>query len=221
MERQVLLDKLSEFLMVEQGGLQLYRVAASRARRPDLKARYEAFGRQTDRHRQWLVRAITSLGGDPNHVSPTARLAQAKADALLATALLTGPLSPEEVEANDLQNVLLAETVDHANWQVLKRLVRSTGDLDVRLALEDAVREVEAEEDTHLGWARERLGQLALEMIERGPAPSPARWMHTLSGPVPAIDRIHPSPVDSGLLGPARQPAWGETPIARDMRLAG
>jgi rubrerythrin len=216
MERQVLLDKLSEFLMVEQGGLQIYRVAASRAIRPDLKARYQAFGRQTDRHREWLVRAITSLGGDPSYVSPTARIAQAKADALLATALLAGTLSPEEMEANDLQNVLLAETVDHGNWQVLQRLLRGTGNLDVRIALEDAVREVGAEEDTHLGWARERLGQLALEMIERGPSPSPARWMHALSGPVPAIDRIHPSPVDSGLLGPARQAAWRETQVARD-----
>ena len=221
MERQVLFDKLSEFLMVEQGGLQLYRVAASRARRPDLKARYEAFGRQSDRHRQWLVRAITSLGGDPNYVSPAARIAQARADALLRTALLAGPLAPDEVEANDLENVLLAETVDHANWQVLKRLVRTTGDLDVRLALEDAVREVEAEEDTHVGWARERRGQLALEMIERGPAPSPGRRTHAISGPMPPIDRIHPSPVDSGLLGPARQAPLGDTPITRDMRLAG
>jgi hypothetical protein len=42
MQQSVILDKLSEFLMVEQGGLELYRVAASRSQTPALKARYKS-----------------------------------------------------------------------------------------------------------------------------------------------------------------------------------
>ena len=222
MRRQALLDKLSEFLMVEQGGLMLYRAAASRARSSELLARYEEFGRQTARHRDALTRVITRLGGDPNYVSPTAKLAQAKAEALLETARVTGPLSPEEIEANDLENVLIAETKDHADWHVLEMLARTTSDIDVRMALEDAVRSVEAEEDRHLGWAREKLAQMAMRMITLGPAPSPERWTQTFTGPVPPIDEQHPAPIGTRwLLDPAQQSPWTETPIARDMRLNG
>ena len=110
MEQTVLLDKLSEFLMVEQGGLELYRVAAARCSDQDLVQRYVAFGDETAHHRAVLVQLITRLGGDPNYVSPTARLAQVKAARLLQTVLTVDGLSPLEVELNDLENVLLAET---------------------------------------------------------------------------------------------------------------
>jgi hypothetical protein len=73
MERTALLDLLSEFLMVEQGGLELYRVAAVRCTDAGLSQRYAAFGEETARHRELLVRLIERLGGDPAYVSPTAR----------------------------------------------------------------------------------------------------------------------------------------------------
>jgi hypothetical protein len=119
---EVLLDKLSEFLMVEQCGWQLYRVVGERATDPELQARDQEFGHETDRHRTILTGLIRDLGGDPNYVSPTARLAQAKSEALLASALVSGPLSEAEREANDLGNVLLAETKDHADWELLGQL---------------------------------------------------------------------------------------------------
>ena len=123
MNNEVVLDKLSEFLMVEQCGWQLYRVVGERASDPELHERYEEFGRETDRHRTILTGLIRDLGGDPDYVSPTARLAQAKSEALLASALVAGPLGEAEREANDLENVLLAETKDHADWELLSKLV--------------------------------------------------------------------------------------------------
>lgn len=222
MRHQALLDKLSEFLMAEQGGLQLYRVAAARARDPELRGAYEAFGRQTARHRDALVRLIRRVGGDPDYVSPTARLAQAKAAALLETSRLAGPLSPEEVEANDLENILLAETKDHADWHVLQMLARATGDLDLRLALEEAVGAIEAEEDHHLGWARDRLARATMRLLTLGPTPSPQRWQRVLSGPVPPAGDVHPAPMSGAyLLGPAQAAAWGPTPVSRETGAAG
>jgi rubrerythrin len=123
MNNEVVLDKLSEFLMVEQCGWQLYRVVGERASDPELHERYEEFGRETDRHRTILTGLIRDLGGDPDYVSPTARLAQAKSEALLASALVAGPLGEAEREANDLENVLLAETKDHADWELLSKLI--------------------------------------------------------------------------------------------------
>ena len=49
MQYQVLLDRLSEFLMVEQCGFELYQVAASRCTDGGLRRRYEEFGPETAR----------------------------------------------------------------------------------------------------------------------------------------------------------------------------
>ena len=223
MQRQVLMDKLSEFLMVEQGGLQLYRVAAGRALDPELRARYEEFGRQTEQHRAVLLRLIMRLGGDPNYVSPTARLAQVKADSLLESALKVDGLSAEEIAVNDIENVLLAETKDNSDWKLMRLLAEQCDDAAMREAMMEAVGQVEAEEDTHYTWALEQLSGLCLSMVLTGPTPSPERWQRIITGPVPPITAIHPAPMpaDAGLLGPAQLPMWGDTPITRAVTAQG
>lgn len=122
MFKQVLLDQLSEFLMVEQGGFELYRVAEARAIDPELKAKYAEFGEETAHHREVLVRLIERLGGDPDYVSPTARGAQFKASKLLESSRVVDGLSDQELMLSDLENVLLAETKDHADWVLLRRI---------------------------------------------------------------------------------------------------
>jgi rubrerythrin len=218
MEKQVLLDKLSEFLMVEQGGLQLYRVAAERCTRPDLKERYQEFGKQTARHREVYVQLIQALGGDPNYVSPTARLAQVKATKLIESAMIVDGLAPEEIMASDLENVLLAETKCHLDWELVSQLAEQATDATMQQALQQAVQEVEQQEDEHVEWARQTLSEMGLQMVQKGPAPPPERWMQVLSGPMPPIKEQHPEPVTKGLMAPAKEPAWGPTPIARDMQ---
>jgi rubrerythrin len=126
MLRSVLMDMLSEFLMVEQGGFQLYRTALARCSNPELKTRYTDFLEETGRHRELLMGVIRRLGGDPSYVSPTARLAQFKASKLLEAALAVDGLSEAEIELSDLENVLLAETKDHADWSLLQRLLEQT-----------------------------------------------------------------------------------------------
>jgi rubrerythrin len=220
MDRQVLLDKLSEFLMVEQGGLQLYRVAAARSSDPLLTQRYEEFGRQTDQHRRVLVDLIEQLGGDPSYVSPTARLAQVKGAKLLEASMIVAGLSQQEIETNDLENLLLAETKDHADWSLLEQLAQQVDDPEVKQALARAVAEVESQEDEHLTWARETLSQLCLTMLLTGPALAPDRWMRFIAAPLPPITEVHPAPMqaEDGLEVRAQQPQWQETPVVRSVR---
>jgi rubrerythrin len=220
MQQQIVMDKLSEFLMVEQGGLELYRVAAARSKMPQLRAKYEEFGRQTAHHREVLVKLITQLGGDPNYVSPTARLVQYKAAKLLDASLQVDGLSDAEIEASDLENVLLAETKDHADWHLLEQLAQSAAG-PAREALQAAVAEVEEEEDEHLEWARETLTQLCLEQVNQAKAPSPERWQRLISAPEPPIEAFHPAPFREGLLDGAALPMWVETPISRSMASTG
>jgi rubrerythrin len=220
MDRQVLLDKLSEFLMVEQGGLQLYTVAAARTANRTLKKRYEEFGKETAQHRQVLVQLIERLGGDPSYISPTARVAQFKGAKLLESSACVAGLSQAEVEANDLENVLLAETKDHADWELLAQLVEQVDDPAVKQALQAAVDQVEAQEDAHLEWARETLRQLSLQQLLTGPAPSPERWQQLISAPEPPIEAVHPAPMQGkdDLLEPAGLPQWQDSPIVRAVR---
>ena len=218
MERGNLLDKLSEFLMVEQGGLELYRVAAARCADAALKQRYLAFGEETARHREILVRLIERLGGDPAYVSPTARRAQARAAALQQSALVAHGLSQPELEAADLENVLLAETKDHADWHLLQLLAGQAEDPAVRAALEEAVPRVEAEEDEHLRWARDELAERTLRRVQLGPAAPPERWQRLLSGPEPPLATIHPAPATAGLLPPSEVPPWADPPALRELR---
>jgi rubrerythrin len=217
MQQQIILDKLSEFLMVEQGGLQLYTTVAARSKTPKLRAKYQEFGRETAHHREVLVKLITSLGGDPDYVSPSARMVQFKASKLLESAMAIDGLSQAEIECGDLESVLLAETKDHADWHVLSLLAeQASGDL--RKALQAAVAEVESDEDKHLEWAREALSQMRLQMATQGKAPSPERWQNHVTGPEPGIDAFHPAPYTEGLLEGSELPVWIETPTTRSIQ---
>jgi|GEM_PF-3941399 len=217
MERQALLDKLSEFLMVEQAGAQLYRVAASRATRDHLRSKYEEFGKETEHHREVLTRLIEELDGDPNYVSPTARVAQARGESMLDLALRVDGLSEDEICAMDLESVLLAETKDQADWEFLAELAPQIEDAAMRTAVERAVDEVEAEEDEHLEWSRAQLASMTMEMVQ-GAAPSPERWQAAWTGPHYTPD-MHPAPMEEsdGLMKFAGMEAWGPPPVVRSV----
>jgi rubrerythrin len=214
--KQVLLDKLSEFLMVEQCGWQLYRVVGSRATDKELKERYQEFGQETDRHRTILTSLIRDLGGDPDYVSPTARVAQAKSEALLQSALVSGPLSPEEREASDLENVVLAETKDHADWELLGQLAEQLPSGKARKAIEAAVAEVGPQEDEHLGWAQAKLAALGLKAVMGESPPDPDRLDACVIRPGLAIKEVHAAPIDKrSLLDTAKLPPAQATPSSR------
>jgi len=213
---QVLLDKLSEFLMVEQCGWQLYRVVGARATDPELQARYQEFGQETDRHRSILTGLIRELGGDPDYVSPTARLAQAKSEALLQSALVSGPLSIEELEASDLENVLLAETKDHADWELLGQLAEQLPNGKTKTAIEAAVAEVEPQEDEHLEWAQTKLAALGLRALMDEAPPDPERLDRCVIQPELKIKQVHAAPMDKRSLAEgAKLPAAQPTPTSR------
>jgi rubrerythrin len=219
MMKQVLLDKLSEFLAVEQAGAQLYRVVASRTTQDELRQRYIEFGKETETHREILIKVITAMGGDPNYVSPTARVAMTRGEEMLCLALKADGLSPEELDCVDLESVVLAETKDHADWSLLARLIDMIPDEKTRAIAQEAVDQVEAQEDEHLEWAKEKLMTLSLQAIIEGPEPGPERWQNAWTGPHFTLD-MHPAPMEKGdgLLKPAELPAWTSPPVARDVK---
>lgn len=148
-------DMLSAFLMHERCGHALYRSVGKRTHNPVLKSRYEEFGNETAEHVRILEETIARIGGDPGYVSPAARAVRATDDATLQSTFLTsGTLDVMTAEMVMLDAVLLAETVDHANWEAVRAMAAEAPEGDVKQALQEACEQVEPEEDEHLEWAR-------------------------------------------------------------------
>lgn len=168
--RELLRDKLSECLTVERGGLKLYERALQIVTDPDVSMKFREFREQTRNHESVLIRVITELGMDPSYMSPTAKLAKRKAESLLST-MASGdgndylPSNAEQINA--IENIVLGETKDHANWEMLGKIARQSDDDKLRDVLKPAVAEVEPQEDEHLSWAKEQMARLEFASIAR------------------------------------------------------
>jgi rubrerythrin len=162
-------DLLSAALTHERCGVHLYRSVAARSANPILKGRYEDFERDTLHHVEVLEGVIAAMGGDPQYVSPMARAVEGMNTHLLeSTYTLNGSIDVMAQEMVLLDAVLLAETIDHANWSNLQRLVDELPEGPARSALAEAVAEIEDDEDQHLGWAKDTKSRLTI-MMAKGP----------------------------------------------------
>ncbi len=149
-------DLLSGMLTHEQCGRHLYRSVEGRTNNPMLQAKYKEFGAETEHHAEILEQLIAQTGGNPNYVSPTARAVEAMDGNLLeSTFLLAGSLDIIAAEVAMLDAVFVAESVDHANWSTLSKLVDELPAGALQDAFRRAVGEVEPQEDEHLTWATE------------------------------------------------------------------
>jgi rubrerythrin len=167
---EMLMDKLSEFLAVEKGGVQLYEAALRVVQNEEVRNKFREFLAQTRKHEEILTRVINQLGGNPSEMSASAKIAEKKAKALLETMDASNgkiALSPKEAEINAMENILLAETKDHADWELLGKVVRRTDDHKLSDILQPAVNEVEPEEDEHLTWTKEQMAKMAIESMGR------------------------------------------------------
>jgi rubrerythrin len=168
--KSALMDLLSEFLAVEQGGQQLYEKSLELVFDNEVKTRFREFLKQTMTHQKVLTEIINKLGGNPNSQSHTAKIATQKAEALLRTMGDPG-LSRDQNQLNAMENIVLAETKDHADWELLGKIVRQTTDHRLREVLAPAAKTVEQEEDEHLNWTRKKLGELQMAALSQNRKP--------------------------------------------------
>lgn len=149
-------DIMSAALAHERGGRHLYKSVAGRTLNPVLRSRYEEFGEETERHSEILEELIAELGGDPQYVSPAARATEAMGKRIIeSTFALAGSLDVMTAEMAMLDGVLLAESLDHANWTAMAELADDMPDDELGHRVRAAVDEVLDEEDEHLNWARD------------------------------------------------------------------
>ncbi len=152
-------DLLLQALETEKGGVQIYRTAISCAVNGKFKDELQEYFEQTQRHVEIMTRVCTGFGLDPEQESPGREIVRGKAKGLLDSmeqAKKKG--KPEAAELVAAEAVVDAETKDHANWELMAEVAKKLEGPPQQF-LQDAVDEVEEEEDKHLyhmmGWCRE------------------------------------------------------------------
>jgi rubrerythrin len=162
-----LMDVLSEFLAVEVGGQKLYEKALGLVSDSEVRTKFREFHRQTLKHQKVLTDVIHQLGGNTRAQSPGAKVATQKAQALLHSMDRNG-LSKDQAELNAIENIVIAETKDHADWELIGKIARQATEDRLREILGAAASEVEQEEDEHLNWTRKKLGELQMKALAKG-----------------------------------------------------
>lgn len=161
-----LADLLSAFVTHERCGVHLYRAVAEKSTMPELKKKYEEFGRETAEHIEIYSDLIKKLGGDPMYVSPQARITEFMDGKLMEPILLGGSIDMKTVELVGLESVMIAESKCHANWQFLEQLAQQLPDGAPKQALQKAVKQVERQEDEHLQWAKTTWQKMLMQQLK-------------------------------------------------------
>jgi len=146
-------------LETERGGIQIYETALGCVVNDDLREEWDKYLEQTRHHEQVVTELCEALGFDPEDETPGRGVVRHIGESLVAAmkkAKSSGNADAAQLVATEC--VVLAETKDHQNWELLEELgKKETGGR--KKAIEAACEEVEDEEDKHLyhtqGWSRE------------------------------------------------------------------
>jgi len=152
-------ELLLQALEHERGGVKVYLAAIHCAERDDLRAEWEKYLAQTKEHVSVLTGICELFDIDPSTTTPGTEIVKSMGAALvyaMQAALAAG--DPEAAQIVAAECVVLAETKDHLNWELLGQASKYLSG-DERQALQDAYEKIEEEEDEHLyhtqGWCRE------------------------------------------------------------------
>jgi hypothetical protein len=185
MKQEQVIELLLQSLEHERGGIQVYETALECAQNGDLREEWEKYLEETRNHERILTALCETLEIDPEAASPgrdvVRMLGKSPVDAM-NQAKAAG--KPDAAEIVACECVVLAETKDHLNWELIGQLAEN-GKGDGVEAMQEAYEEVEDQEDEHLyhskGWCRE-LWIKALGMKAVLPPPEEQKHVKTAIG---------------------------------------
>lgn len=159
MQKEQLNELLYQALETELGGVQIYTTALRCVVNDELKEEWEKYLEQTNNHVQIVKNLMNTMGLDLNTETPGRKVVRHTGESLVKAmemALESG--EPEAAQIVAAESIVLAESKDHLNWQLIGEAAdKASG--TVAKALREAHDQVEDEEDEHLyhttGWARE------------------------------------------------------------------
>jgi hypothetical protein len=185
MKKEELHELLYQALETEQGGVEVYTTALRCVVNEELKTEWEEYLEQTQNHVRIVESLLADMGLDPETETPGRLVVRHIGHALVkAMDMALGAGKPEAAQLVAAECIVLAETKDHLNWELIGELAKKAKG-DERRALKEAYDEVEEEEDEHLyhttGWSRE-LWIKALGMPAVLPPPEEEKEVKTAIG---------------------------------------
>ena len=177
-------ELLLQALETERGGIKVYTAAIKAALNDDLKEEWEGYLEETRRHEQVLTRVFESIGLDTEMQSPGRDVvAHHGASLVQAIEMAMENADPAAAELVAAECVVLAETKDHQNWELIGKVAEGGG--PSAKVLKQTYEAVEKEEDHHLyhtrGWARE-LWMQSLGLPAVLPPPEEQKQVETAIG---------------------------------------
>jgi hypothetical protein len=165
MEPRMVKELLLQSLEHEMGGVKVYETALKCVINEELKEEFEKYHQETERHVQVLHDVCTQMQLDPGEQTPGRRIVHDMGASLvkaMEAALATG--DQEAAQCVACECVVLAETTDHSNWELIGQVAKHITGAEGK-ALKEAYGEVEDQEDEHLYHSKGWLRELSLESL--------------------------------------------------------
>ena len=152
-------ELLLQAIETERGGIQVYTAAISAAINDDLREEWEGYLEETRTHERVLLSVFEDMGLDPEEQSPGRRVVAHQGQSLVqAIEMAKQEGEPAAAELVAGECVVLAETKDHLNWELIGHVSKRASGPHLA-SLKAAFEAVETDEDHHLyhttGWTRE------------------------------------------------------------------
>lgn len=152
-------ELLYQALETELGGEKVYETAITCAVNDDLRKEWKEYLDETRTHQQVLLNVFQEMGLDPAAVTPGREVVAHQGKSLVQAMLMAkkaGDPAAAELVAGEC--VVLAETKDHLNWELIGHVSKHASGKEGEV-LKQAFEAVEQDEDHHLyhttGWTRE------------------------------------------------------------------
>ena len=165
MNTKMLKELLIQSLEHEMGGVKIYETALKCVVNEDLREEWERYHQETEKHVQVLHDLCTQMHIDPEEQTPGRKITHDKGMALVAameSALGAG--DKEAAQCVACESVVMAELVDHTNWELIGEVAKSMDGAEGK-ALKAAYQEVEDQEDEHYYHSKGWLRELSLESL--------------------------------------------------------
>jgi rubrerythrin len=158
-EKEQVRELLLQALETERGGIEVYETALTCAVNDELREEWGKYLDQTRNHERIVRNLLEQMDVDPEEDTPGRRVVRRIGEGLVAAIdLARAECEPEAAEIVAAECVVLAETKDHLNWELVEA-VAVHAKRSERTAFAEAYEQVEEEEDKHLyhssGWCRE------------------------------------------------------------------
>ncbi len=184
MNQDQLRELLYQALETEIGGVRVYQTAISCAVNADLKTEWHKYLEETKTHVELVQGILAKLGLDSGMETPGRAVVRHLGEAMvIAMEKAKSSGIPAAAEIVAAECVVLAETKDHQNWELLGQILGSA-DPAYAEAIRPAWKEVESQEDEHFyhtrGWCRE-LWMQSLGLPAQLPPPEEQQDVRTMA----------------------------------------